>query len=271
MAKLIKNGRVYLGGGGSSSKNAKDIKYDNSNSNLESTNIQDAIDEIYENGGSGSSVDNDIELTKAEYEALSEEEKMNGNNYFITDVEENEISRATTLTQAEYDSLPEEEKNNGVYFITDADNNSSLDILDSLEKIEANEDEGRIAGALALKEVKQKQDEMDTLQKIAIEKVTNQYLDFNDNSCYCYEKNGICYLQIVATVLGSYSGWVEIAKIPVKQIDDSNVFFASTNNSSASTSQSWLRVGPDGKIYATAVGPVNSAFLGNCAFPCKYL
>lgn len=269
MAKLIKNGRVYLGGGGSSPKNAKDIKYDNSNSNLESTNIQDAIDEIYENGGSGSSVDNDIELTKAEYEALSEEEKMNGNNYFITDVEENEISRATTLTQAEYDSLPEEEKNNGVYFITDADNNSSLDILDSLEKIEANVDEGRIAGALALKEVKQKQDEMETLQRITIEKVTSQYLEMVDTNCYCYEKNGICYLQIVAKIIGTYSGWTQIGLLPFKPAD-TDVFFPSSNPAASST-QVYLRVDMNGKVYGQATGGVNNVLVGNCTFPCKYL
>lgn len=35
-------------------------------------------------GGSGGS--NDVELTWEEYEALSEEEKMNGSNYFITDI-----------------------------------------------------------------------------------------------------------------------------------------------------------------------------------------
>ena len=39
---------------------------------------------INASGGSGGS--NDVELTLAEYEALSEEEKMNGTNYFITDI-----------------------------------------------------------------------------------------------------------------------------------------------------------------------------------------
>ena len=39
---------------------------------------------INASGGSGGS--NDVELTLAEYEALSEEEKMNGSNYFITDI-----------------------------------------------------------------------------------------------------------------------------------------------------------------------------------------
>ncbi len=68
-----------------------------------------------------------IELTQAEYDALSEEEKMNGITYFITDVEgtEGDVGHIE-LTQAEYDALSEEEKMNGVvYFITDAENDSS--------------------------------------------------------------------------------------------------------------------------------------------------
>lgn len=39
---------------------------------------------INASGGSGGG--NDVELTLSEYEALSEEEKMNGTNYFITDI-----------------------------------------------------------------------------------------------------------------------------------------------------------------------------------------
>lgn len=149
MGILMKNGRLYSGGG-SSSGDAKDIKYDNSNTELESTNIQDAIDEIYENG-TGSSAE--VELTQAEYDALSEEEKMNGTTYYISDAPDEQ--KVVELTQAEYDALSEEQKMADVnYFITDASNNSYLDIANSLAEVEANESEDKIAGALAVKELK---------------------------------------------------------------------------------------------------------------------
>ena len=154
MGILMKNGRLYSGGG-SSSGDAKDIKYDNSNTELESTNIQDAIDEIYENG-TGSSAE--VELTQAEYDALSEEEKMNGTTYYISDALDEQ--KVVELTQAEYDALSEEQKMADVnYFITDASNNSYLDIANSLAEVEANESEDKIAGALAVKELKQKIEE----------------------------------------------------------------------------------------------------------------
>ena len=69
------------------------------------------------------------ELTQAEYDALSDEEKNNGTVYFITDAEGNSSDGAThiELTQAEYDALSEEKKNNGtVYFITDAEADSII-------------------------------------------------------------------------------------------------------------------------------------------------
>lgn len=63
--------------------------------------------------------DNSKELTYAEYKALSEEEKKNGTTYYVPDVESVDITN----------------------------------ILDTKADIEANTNENKIAGALAVKEV----------------------------------------------------------------------------------------------------------------------
>ena len=61
-----------------------------------------------------------IELTQAEYDALSEEEKMNGAEYFITDAESGSGAVGVDITLEEYEALSEEEKNNGtIYFVED--------------------------------------------------------------------------------------------------------------------------------------------------------
>ena len=62
-----------------------------------------------------------VELTQAEYDALPEEEKMNGAEYFITDAESGEAGAVgVDITKEEYEALSEEEKNNGtIYFVED--------------------------------------------------------------------------------------------------------------------------------------------------------
>ena len=92
MGKLYMNEELF------GSDDSKDIKYDNSTSQIEADNIQGAIDYILENGTGNS---NDMELTYAEYLKLSDEEKNNGTNYFIKDVnnkpkEEKEIIGSAT-------------------------------------------------------------------------------------------------------------------------------------------------------------------------------
>ena len=75
MGRIIKDGIMYAG----SVTNAKSIRYDNSDSNLDATNIKDAIDELA-SGDAGA-----ITLTEEEYEALSEEEQNTGTYYIIDD------------------------------------------------------------------------------------------------------------------------------------------------------------------------------------------
>jgi hypothetical protein len=101
-----------------------------------------------------------IELTKAEYDQLSEEEKNKG-TYWITDYSSSggnsniELDKTLSIegkaadaqavgkalgiemTQAEYDALSEEEKNNGTYWVTDGQGGSEGSIeLDPTLSIE---------------------------------------------------------------------------------------------------------------------------------------
>ena len=60
----------------------------------------------------------DMELTMAEYQALSEEEKMNGLTYYITDVDGN--MPVIVLTKEEYDALGDDKYSDGnIYLISD--------------------------------------------------------------------------------------------------------------------------------------------------------
>lgn len=63
---------------------------------------------------------NIVEITQEEYDALSQAEKMNGTMYMITDGVSERYTALKEITQEEYDALPESEKMNGtLYFITD--------------------------------------------------------------------------------------------------------------------------------------------------------
>jgi len=78
--------------------------------------------------------------------------------------------KCVELTQAEYDALPDTKLTDGVnYLITDGENGggggiNASNILDTKAEIEANTEENKIAGALAVKEV--------------IEEVNNNFKDF---------------------------------------------------------------------------------------------
>ena len=76
MGKLIKDGVVYAG----SPSNAMNIRYDNTSSNISATNVQGALNDLDSRIGEGGG----ISLTWEEFNALSEEEQMNG-LYYITD------------------------------------------------------------------------------------------------------------------------------------------------------------------------------------------
>ena len=61
-----------------------------------------------------------LELTQAEYDALTPEQKMNGIIYFITDAEGGSDATYRELSRAEYNALSESEKNNNtIYFVQD--------------------------------------------------------------------------------------------------------------------------------------------------------
>ena len=68
--------------------------------------------------GTWSSLNEYVAITQAEYDALSQAEKQNGQLYFITDADSIPYME---LTQTQYDALTYAEKHNGtLYFITDA-------------------------------------------------------------------------------------------------------------------------------------------------------
>lgn len=76
-----------------------------------------------------------VEITYEEYSDLSEEEKLNGKVYYITDksivafkgVEYGGDVKVKELTAAEYEALSEEEQKNGtIYFVTDVDENGDI-------------------------------------------------------------------------------------------------------------------------------------------------
>lgn len=60
---------------------AGDVSYDNTESGLQASDVQAALDELAEGGGGADYV----ELTQAEYDLLTPAEKHNGKMYFITD------------------------------------------------------------------------------------------------------------------------------------------------------------------------------------------
>ncbi len=136
-------------------KSADAVDYDNTSSGLEADNVQDAIDEVLEEGGkvqdvkvNGVSVlDNNKtaqivsykEVTQAQYDALPSSKLTDGIAYFITDSNANSVTdvrvdnvsvvtngianitskKFVELTQAQYDALTQEEKMdvNTIYFI----------------------------------------------------------------------------------------------------------------------------------------------------------
>lgn len=79
MGKIAINNEIF------GSEYASDIKYDNTNSKAESENIQDVIDEIFENGVGGSS---------------------SNNIYIGTDLEENPNATLFIKTDEDYETFP---------------------------------------------------------------------------------------------------------------------------------------------------------------------
>ena len=84
MGLIIKNGIEYVGGNVAT---AETVQYDNKESQLVATNVQDALDELAAAGG-GSGNASERVLTQAEYDALSDEKYTDNITYYITDSEE---------------------------------------------------------------------------------------------------------------------------------------------------------------------------------------
>lgn len=102
-----------------------------------------------ETGKFRKAADSAIELTKEEYDQLSDEEKNNGTTYYITDGEIEGGVIARDLTQEEYDLLSDEEKNNDtIYFITDAEGGESDSVELTKEEYDLLSDEEKNNGAL---------------------------------------------------------------------------------------------------------------------------
>jgi hypothetical protein len=112
-------------------------------------NLVGAINEAAQSGG-GASV---IQLTQAEYTALSTAEKMNGSIYKITDNAkmyclDEEYHPVKELTTAQYEALTTAEKNNGtIYIQTDAEttgsdipvsSSDSTSVADKINELESN-------------------------------------------------------------------------------------------------------------------------------------
>lgn len=100
-----------------------------------------AINELNESGGGGGGGASVIQLTSAEYDALSDEAKKDGSLYKLTDKAimyclDEEYHASKELTQAEYDALSDDEKNNGTqYIITDADLDLSVDDISDIATV----------------------------------------------------------------------------------------------------------------------------------------
>ena len=96
----------------------------------DSKNIIGAINELKAGGGGGGGA-SVIQLTQAEYTALSTAEKMNGSIYKMTDNAkmyclDEEYHPVKELTTAQYEALTSAEKNNGtIYIQTDAETTGS--------------------------------------------------------------------------------------------------------------------------------------------------
>ena len=96
MGKIIRNGIPYSG----SSNSARSINYDNSNSGLEATTAQAAVDELNKKIADidVSGLSNIVYLTKAQYEALPDDKLTNGVEYRITDAHTTNRIDATDIT-----------------------------------------------------------------------------------------------------------------------------------------------------------------------------
>ena len=106
------------------------------------------------------------------------------------------------------------------------------------------------------------------LQSVDITPVSNNYAAVNTSGTYAYVKNGICYLQITINVAASYSGWANIAKLPIMPDTGKELYFPAIDLS-AQKAHSVVRIVGDGKVYFIPNGTSGSVLIANVSFPCK--
>ena len=105
------------------------------------------------------------------------------------------------------------------------------------------------------------------LQSVDITPVSNNYAAVNTSGTYAYIKNGICYLQITINGTASYSGWANVAKLPIQLDTGGKELYFSAIDFSAQKAHSVVRIIGDGKVYCK---PESGASLyANVSFPCK--
>lgn len=107
------------------------------------------------------------------------------------------------------------------------------------------------------------------LQSVDITPVSNNYAAVNTSGTYAYVKNGICYLQITINVAASYSGWANIAKLPIQLDTGGKELYFPAIDTSAQKENSVVRIVGDGKVYFIPNGTSGAALFANVSFPCK--
>lgn len=105
------------------------------------------------------------------------------------------------------------------------------------------------------------------ITKINIINVTSSHAKLLESNSKAIVKDGICYLQIVAQGLGTYSGWSQIGQIPVVPLDGKESYAPCVdiinNHGSA------LRINTDGGIVIYPRGTSTSTYYAYISFPCK--
>lgn len=123
----------------------------------------------------------------------------------------------------------------------------------------------------AINEIKQAVDDTNSnlteLQSVDITPVSNNYAAVNTSFTYAYVKNGICYLQIAINGKASYSGWANIAKLPIQLDTGGKELYFPVIDFSAQKAHSVVRVTGDGKVYC--VSESGATLYANVSFPCK--
>lgn len=105
------------------------------------------------------------------------------------------------------------------------------------------------------------------LQSVDITPVSNNYAAVNTSGTYAYVKNGICYLQITINGTASYSGWANIAKLPIMPDTGGKELYFPGIDFSAQKAHSVVRIVGDGKVYCVPTS--GTTLYANVSFPCK--